>query len=89
MKNIKCIKIININSKTYEIIFKCNDNTKRKFNINSILNSNNISEGMKETWKCMLNSGDFNKAYLLDGDLIWPGRCEIIANDLNEYLEVI
>ena len=50
---------------------------------------NDIPIGMQETWKCMILANEFEDAYILTGDIVWPGRCEILSCEINKYLEVI
>lgn len=83
--NIKALKIISINEK--ELIVSCDDGKNRKFVINRMF-EDDIPIGMRETWK-LLRQEEFKNAYILTGDIIWEGRCEILSSEIEKYLEVI
>lgn len=84
---IKVVKIISSNPERGELIVECNDGTKRKFDINRMFNDD-IPYGMMKTWECMFKAGEFKNAYVLTGDIVWPGRCEILSSEIENYLEV-
>lgn len=85
---IKAIEIISIDKEKNELIVKCSDNKNRKFNVNRMFEKD-IPIGMQKTWKCMILANEFEDVYLLIGDIVWPGRCEILSCEINKYLELI
>jgi len=87
-KSIKATEIISLDDKNNELIVKCNDGKYRKFNVERMF-ENDIPLGMQRTWKCMIDANEFKKAYILTGDIVWPGRCEILSSDISRYLDVI
>ena len=86
--SIEALKIISLNPEKGELVVECNDLTKRKFDINRMFNDD-IPYGMMKTWECMFKAGEFKDAYILTGDIVWPGRCEILSSEIDNYLEVI
>ena len=55
-------------------------------NINNIINSSYLSETEKRRWSNMIEKGLLNNFEINLGDLIWPGWCEILSQDLNKFL---
>lgn len=41
---------------------------------------------VKQRWKIMFEKGYFNKFEVELGDLVWPGWCKILSEDLDKFL---
>lgn len=75
----------------HELVIKCENAgviEHRLFSAKSMCEHPQLAEGMRETWRRMLEAGDFEKAYVLTGDVVWPGRCEILEDELEKFTKL-
>ncbi len=77
------IEVQKYNKTSLKLIFKSGE--IRIFNINSIFTSDLLSESMIKRWKIMFENGRFFDVEIVFGDLVWPGWCELFAEDFDKF----
>ena len=78
------ISVEKYDEQTLKLTFKYG--RKKLFNINSILNNESLHENYRKRFKLMYDAGAFFTAKSYNGDLVWPGWCEVFREDLEKYL---
>ena len=89
MNSLKTIRIEENDAENGVLRVVCNDGSRRVLRIQKVLQDEHIPLGMRETWRCMWEAGDFGKADLYGDDIVWDGWCEVLAEDIDDYLEII
>ncbi len=78
------VSVEKYDEETLKLTFKYG--SEKLFKIESILNDEFLHENYRKRFKLMYDAGAFSTAETCCGDLVWPGRCEIFAEDLKKYL---
>ena len=81
----KLVKVEKYDEMTLKLTFKYGE--KKLFNLNSVLEDEELSENYRNRFKLMFENERFFDAEVYCGDLVWRGWCEIFSEDLNKYLE--
>ena len=82
-----CIENNDTDNGTLQVVYS--DGSRRMLQIKKVLQNERIPFGMRESLRCMWEAGDFGRAYVLGGDIVWPGRCEVLSSEIEDYFEIV
>lgn len=69
----------------HQILIGFSNGEKRLFDLEYVMNCQEISETMKARWKIMVEKGNFSNVEILYGDVVWPGWVEILSSELLKF----
>ena len=78
------VSVEKYDEETLKLTFKYG--SEKLFKIESILNDESLHENYRNRFNLMYDAGAFFTAKSYNGDLVWPGWCEVFREDLEKYL---